>query len=55
MHHDAEQNQTDQQDRFFATALGAGGLEFESPRPDQLLEQRVSPRTMLPFGRVYTT
>jgi hypothetical protein len=35
VYHDAEQSQTDQQDRFSATALGAGGLEFKSPRPDQ--------------------
>jgi hypothetical protein len=36
VHHDVEQSQTDQQDRFFATALGAGGLEFKSPRPDPI-------------------
>src|SRR5580704_17988689 len=38
VYHDVEQSETDQQDRFFATALGAGGLEFESPRPDQISE-----------------
>ena len=36
VYHDAEQSQTDQQDRFFATALGAGGPRFESGRPDQI-------------------
>jgi len=35
--HDAEQSRTDLQDRFFATALGAGGLEFKSPRPDHFV------------------
>src|SRR5437667_8438589 len=35
VYHDAEQSQTDQQDRFFETALGAGGPEFKSRRPDQ--------------------
>jgi hypothetical protein len=36
LYHDAEQSQTDQQDRFFATALGAGGPLFKSARTDHL-------------------
>ena len=42
MYHDAEQSQTDQQDRFFATALGAGGPRFKSARPDHSPQRELS-------------
>jgi hypothetical protein len=32
VYHNAERNHTGQQDRFFPTALGAGGLELKSER-----------------------
>jgi len=37
---DAEKAYTGQQDRYLFTALGAGGLEFKSPRPDQSFDHQ---------------
>src|SRR5579859_32829 len=53
-YHDAEQSQTDQQDRFSATALGTGGPRFESGRPDQNISRIFLGLSKLHFTRFFT-